>query len=109
MAIVAALFGGFTIFILTAWTLVINPSTNQYLQLLSNYFIGYSVTWWGSIVGFLYGSLIGAVIGWAGSIIYGTLESKIPSPNVHVRHTAKAAVDPHGLEQGHRRELRRAA
>ena len=35
------------------------------LGLLSQYFIGYSVTWTGSIIGALYGCVTGFVIGWS--------------------------------------------
>ena len=34
------------------------------LSLLSQYFIGYSVTWAGSVVGTVYGFLTGLIIGW---------------------------------------------
>jgi len=39
-----------------------------HLQLLSQFFIGYKVSFWGSIVGFFYGfalgTLCGSTIGW---------------------------------------------
>jgi hypothetical protein len=40
------------------------------LQLLSNYFIGYTVTWEGSVVGLFYGAMSGGAIGWAVGTIY---------------------------------------
>ncbi len=45
----------------------------QHLKLLSNYFIGYSVTWWGSVVGLFYGTLCGGTIGWAVGAIYNKI------------------------------------
>ena len=50
--------GGGGLFLMTAWLLLKGgPHVGQHLQLLSQYFIGYSVTWWGSIVGFAWGAL----------------------------------------------------
>jgi hypothetical protein len=60
---------GLGIFIATNWLVlkggkVIGP----HLQLLSAFFIGYRVTFWGSFVGFAYGfavgTLSGSLIGW---------------------------------------------
>jgi hypothetical protein len=41
------------------------PHTGAHLQLLSNYFVGFSVTWTGSLLGLLYGALSGGAIGWS--------------------------------------------
>ena len=39
-------------FVMTTWLLIKGgPHVGQHLQLLSNYFIGYSVTWWGCCCG----------------------------------------------------------
>lgn len=74
LAIVCAMIGGVGLFVITAWLLIKDgPDAGQHLQLLSNYFIGYSVTWWGSVVGLFYGALCGGVIGWAVGMIYNTV------------------------------------
>ena len=66
--------GGLGLFLMTVWLLIMGgPNVGEHLQLLSNYFIGYSVTWWGSIVGILYGALFGGVIGWAIGTIYNKI------------------------------------
>lgn len=71
LAFVCALLGGVGLFVATAWLVIRDGvQAGPHLQLLSHYFIGYSVTWWGSIVGMFYGALIGGVIGWAVGIIY---------------------------------------
>jgi len=71
LAIVCAMIGGGGLFVITAWLLIKDgPDVGQHLQLLSNYFIGYSVTWWGSVVGLFYGALTGGVVGWAIGTIY---------------------------------------
>ena len=67
---------GLTIFIATNWLLVKGGHVNEegqyvvgpHLRLLSQFFIGYRVSFLGSIIGFLYGfavgTLTGAAIGW---------------------------------------------
>ena len=37
----------------------------QNLQLLSQYFIGYSVTFLGSVIGLIYGFIFGFILGWS--------------------------------------------
>lgn len=76
MGLVFGLLMGLAIFIATNWLLIkgghIDPSGNYvvgpHLRLLSQYFIGYSVSFIGSIVGFIYGfaigTLSGALVGW---------------------------------------------
>ena len=74
LATVCAMIGGVGLFVMTAWLLIQDgPEVGQHLQLLSNYFIGYSVTWWGSVVGLFYGTLCGGVIGWAIGTIYNRI------------------------------------
>ena len=71
MALVSALIGGAGLFVMTAWLVLKDgPQAGQHLQLLSNYFVGYSVTWPGAFVGLLYGVLTGGVVGWAVGTIY---------------------------------------
>jgi hypothetical protein len=71
LALVCALMGGVGMFVATAWLVIKDgPQAGEHLKLLSNYFVGYSVTWWGSIVALFYGALIGWVVGWAVGTIY---------------------------------------
>ena len=71
LAIVCAIIGGVGLFVMTAWLVIEGgPDVGQHLRLLSNYFFGYTVTWWGSIVGLFYGALCGGVVGWAIGTIY---------------------------------------
>jgi hypothetical protein len=71
LALVSALLGGFGLFVMTAW-LIIKGGTHvgQHLALLNEFFPGYSVTWFGSLVGLLYGALVGGVGGWVVGLIY---------------------------------------
>ena len=74
--LVLGLLSGLAIFVATNWLLIKGgyvDSDGEYivgphLQLLSQYFIGYKVSFFGSIVGFVYGfalgTLSGAAVGW---------------------------------------------
>ena len=76
LGMVLGLLFGFAIFIVTNWLIIkgghITPSgeyvVGPHLQLLSQFFIGYKVSFLGSVVGFAYGfavgTLMGASIGW---------------------------------------------
>lgn len=71
LAMVCGLIGGGGLFVMTVWLLLEGgPQVGSHLQLLSHYFIGYSVTWGGSFIGFLYGALTGGVLGWFIGFIY---------------------------------------
>jgi len=64
LALVLGTLGGAGIFTATAWLIVKGgEDVGAHLQLLGQYFIGYSVTWPGSIVGAVYGFIVGAVMG----------------------------------------------
>lgn len=71
MALVGAVLGGLGLFLMTVWLLIKDgEDVGAHLQLLGNYFIGYSVTWFGSVVGLIYGALAGGLIGWIIGVIY---------------------------------------
>ncbi|HKA53941.1 MAG TPA: hypothetical protein VKJ47_09800 [Candidatus Binatia bacterium] len=71
LALVGALIGGLGLFVMTAWLLVRGgPQVGAHLQLLGQYFVGYSVTWAGSLVGAFYGALTGGLVGWAVGTLY---------------------------------------
>lgn len=74
LAFVFALICGLGFFIITAWLVIkggdrVGPN----LQLLGQYFIGYTVTWKGCFIGFIYGCIIGGIIGWIIGIIYNKI------------------------------------
>ena len=54
---------GACVFLATAYTLLV-PGHPGFLGLLGNYFPGYSVTWTGAFVGFLWASFAFFVAGW---------------------------------------------
>lgn len=74
LAVVCALIGGLGLFGMTVWLVVKGGArVGMHLQLLSNYFVGYSVTWKGSLIGFFYGALLGGLIGWTIGRIYNAV------------------------------------
>ncbi len=74
MAVVIGLASGMGLFIATLWLVirggdVVGPT----LGLLNNYFPGYSVTWGGAFVGFVYAAALGALVGWTLAFIYNRI------------------------------------
>ena len=77
MALVFGLTGGTGLMLATVWLLIRGgPNIGQHLSLLSVYFPGYSVTWPGAAVGFVYGCLTCGVAGWAVAWIYNRLAGR---------------------------------
>jgi hypothetical protein len=76
LGLVLGLLIGLAIFVATNWLVLKGGYINSkgeyvvgpHLQLLSQFFIGYRVSFWGSIIGFFYGfaigTLAGAAVGW---------------------------------------------
>lgn len=76
LGLVLGMILGMAVFLATNWLLIKgghydaegNYIVGPHLQLLSQFFIGYRVSFWGSIVGFFYGlavgTIFGALIGW---------------------------------------------
>jgi uncharacterized membrane protein len=74
LGLVFGLIFGVGLFAMTAILLIENgPDTGYHLRLLGNYFIGYSVTWKGAFIGFLWAFAVGAIIGWSIGIIYNRI------------------------------------
>ncbi len=71
LALVFGLIAGVGLFAMTAILVVeAGPDTGAHLKLLSNYFHGYSVTWRGAFIGFLWAFALGAFVGWSIGYIY---------------------------------------
>lgn len=71
LAMVCAVLGGLLLFTMTVWLLLKDgPGAGPHLSLLGNYFIGYSVSWFGSVLGLVYGALTGGIVGWVVGSIY---------------------------------------
>lgn len=71
MAVVFGMTCGCGLFAATAWLLIIGgENIGPHLNLLSQFFPGYSVTWRGAFVGFLYGLASGAGVSYCITWIY---------------------------------------
>jgi hypothetical protein len=65
---------GLGIFIATNWLVLKGgPVVGPHLALLGQFFIGYRVTFLGSLVGFAYGFVTGFLMGYTGAWIYNRL------------------------------------
>jgi len=69
LGLVLGLVIGLAVFLATNWLVIKGGAqVGSHLRLLSQYFIGYRVTFLGSFIGFIYGfavgTLSGALIGW---------------------------------------------
>jgi hypothetical protein len=79
--ICAGLIVGVVIFVATNWLILIGghtgpqgkPVVGPHLNLLGQFFIGYRVTFVGSLIGFAYGAVIGFVGGYSLSKLYNRL------------------------------------
>jgi hypothetical protein len=74
LGLVAGLLFGFGLFIATIWLVLKGgPHPGAHLRLLSQYFPGYSVTFLGSFIGFLYAFLVGFIGGSIVGFVYNKL------------------------------------
>lgn len=71
MATTFGLAGGVALTVATVWLLLGGGRPmGPHLALLSNFFPGYSVTWPGAAIGFIYGVVVGAIAGGALALVY---------------------------------------
>jgi hypothetical protein len=81
LGIAVGLLFGLVVFLATNWLIIkgaLPDATGEvvigpHLALLSHYFIGYRVTFAGSVIGFAYGFVLGAVTGWLLVRIYNRI------------------------------------
>jgi hypothetical protein len=80
MAVVFGLLGGTGLFVATMWLVIQGPvgghPVGGTLSLLNHYFPGYEVTFGGAFLGFGYGALAGATIGWTVAMVYNLIAAK---------------------------------
>ena len=71
LAFTFGMVSGTSLVMATIWLVVRGgPNVGQHLGLLRQYFPGYSVTWFGAVVGFFYAALLGAIVGGGVGWIY---------------------------------------
>jgi hypothetical protein len=74
--VVTGIVAGLGIFIATNWLVLKGGDVvGPHLSLLANFFIGYQVSFFGSLIGFVYGFLSGFVIGYSVARIYNWVVS----------------------------------
>ena len=72
--LVAGLVAGFLIFIATNWLVLKGGRlVGPHLGLLGQYFIGYRVTFLGSLIGFAYAFVCGFIVGYAVAWLYNRI------------------------------------
>lgn len=77
MAMVFGMVSGTGLFLATVTLLARRgDDVGPHLALLNNFFPGYTVTWPGAFIGFAYGALSGAIIGWSVAWIYNQVVDK---------------------------------
>jgi hypothetical protein len=64
LGVATGLVAGLLVAAATAFTVVVQPQPEPRLDLLANYFFGYTVSWPGVLVGFLWAFGVGFVAGW---------------------------------------------
>jgi hypothetical protein len=76
-AIVSGMIGGVALSAATLWLVIKGgPNVGQHLGLLRSFYPGYEVTWTGALLGFVYGALTGAILGWCVAWLYNVLASR---------------------------------
>jgi len=72
--VVTGLLTGLAIFVATNWLIIKGgPVVGPHLSLLGQFFIGYRVTFVGSLIGFAYGFVLGSAIGYGVARMYNWL------------------------------------
>lgn len=71
LALIFGLIAGTGLFAMTAILVVEKgPNTGAHLKLLGHYFPGYTVTWPGAFIGFVWAFVLGSIVGWLIGILY---------------------------------------
>lgn len=72
--LVAGLLVGLAIFVATNWLVLKGGAVvGPHLALLGQFFIGYRVSFVGSLIGFAYGFVVGYVVGYVAARLYNAL------------------------------------
>jgi hypothetical protein len=72
--VVVGLLFGFAIFIATNWLVLKGGQVvGPHLALLGQFFIGYRVSFFGSLIGFAYGFATGYIVGYLGARLYNAI------------------------------------
>ncbi len=67
-ALTCGILWGLTVFIATLWIMI--KGGGNHLQLLEQFYFGYSVSWLGAFVGLIYGFIDAFICGWIFAWLY---------------------------------------
>jgi hypothetical protein len=83
--VVTGIIAGLGIFIATNWLVIKGGDVvGPHLSLLGNFFIGYRVSFFGSLIGFAYGFVSGFVVGYVVARIYNwVVDLRHDKPQTH--------------------------
>ena len=74
LAMVLGLMAGLLVFVATAWLVIKGGAeVGPHLSLLGQFFPGYSVSFVGGLAGLLWGTVLGAAVGWSIAWVYNRL------------------------------------
>lgn len=77
LAVVSGLLCGLAVFGATAVLLLKGgENVGAHLQLLGQFFPGYTVSWGGSLIGFAYAAVTGGLAGWLVGVIYTAVANR---------------------------------
>ena len=79
LGIAIGLVWGLSVMIVT-WVLLLRGATGETISKLSKVYIGYSFTWGGSVIGFLWGFVDGFIGGFLIAWIYNIVNKSINKP-----------------------------
>ena len=68
LGLAAGILWGLSLLLMTAWAVMAEGGNT--LQVLSRFYVGYSVSWTGALIGLVYGFLDGFVGGWLLAWLY---------------------------------------
>jgi len=86
--VVTGLFVGFAMFIATIFLVIKGGEVvGPHLKLLGQFFLGYEVTLWGSLVGLAYGFLLGFFGGYLASSIYNGILRIVGKQSSDAKHS----------------------
>ena len=70
LGLTAGIIWGVGLMLVTWWSLILYPTGGAILQLIGRFYIGYSVSFLGSIIGLIWGFIDGLICGYIFALLY---------------------------------------
>jgi hypothetical protein len=91
--LVTGLIAGLGIFVATNWLVLKGgPRVGPHLALLAQFFLGYRVTFLGSLIGFAYGFALGFAVGYAVAWLYNLVLYRRQGPSTRAAGGGRARL-----------------